>query len=126
MQYRRNEAVGRPLDAIVNSSRMIASGVFDRRPKLQVLIAKTGGGLPSIIGGLEFTRNLNYDGIKNPPVGRSYVNKRSPFDYFKPNILVDTMGFNAMPNVLLSFRKTCCANLVLSIELPRPPCANVS
>jgi predicted TIM-barrel fold metal-dependent hydrolase len=25
---------------------------------------------------------------------RLYTNKRSPFDYFKTNILVDTMGFN--------------------------------
>jgi hypothetical protein len=40
--------------------------------------------------------HLNYKGIKNPPVGKPYTNKRSPFDYFKTNILVDTMGFNAI------------------------------
>jgi predicted TIM-barrel fold metal-dependent hydrolase len=38
MQYRLNEAVGRPFDSTVNGARMIASGVFDRHPKLQVLI----------------------------------------------------------------------------------------
>ncbi len=27
---------------------------------------------------------------------RGYTNKRSPFDYFKTNILVDTMGFSAV------------------------------
>ena len=50
MQYRLNEAVGRPFDSTVNGARMIASGVFDRHPKLQVLIVHMGGGLASIIG----------------------------------------------------------------------------
>jgi len=34
MQYRLNEAVGRPFDSTVNGARMIASGLFDRHPKL--------------------------------------------------------------------------------------------
>src|SRR6202034_3599064 len=96
MQYRLNEAVGRPFDSTVNGARMIASGVFDRHPKLQVLIVHMGGGLASIVGRLEFNWRLNYNGIPNPPAGKPYTNKRSPFDYFKTNILVDTMGFNAI------------------------------
>jgi predicted TIM-barrel fold metal-dependent hydrolase len=94
MQYRLNEAVGRPFDSTVNGARMIGSGVFDRYPKLQVLIVHMGGGLASILGRLEFNWHLNYNGIRNPPAGRPYMNKRSPFDYFKTNILVDCMGFN--------------------------------
>ena len=96
MQYRLNEAVGRPFDSTVNGARMIASGVFDRHPKLQVLIVHMGGGLASIVGRLEFNWHLNYNGITNPPAGKPYTNKRSPFDYFKTNILVDTMGFSAI------------------------------
>jgi predicted TIM-barrel fold metal-dependent hydrolase len=96
MQYRLNEAVGRPFDSTVNGARMIASGVFDRHPKLQVLIVHMGGGLASIVGRLEFNWRLNYNGIKNPPAGKPYTNKLSPFDYFRTNILVDTMGFNAI------------------------------
>ncbi len=94
MQYRLYEAVGRPFVLTVNVARMIASGVFDRHPKLQVLIVHLGGGLASIVGRLEFNWHLNYNGIKNPPAGKPYTNKRSPFDYFRTNILVDTMGFN--------------------------------
>ena len=96
MQYRLNEAVGRPFDSTVNGARMIASGVFDRHPKLQVLIVHMGGGLASILGRLEFNWRLNYNGIKNPPAGKPYVNTRSPSEYFKTNILVDTMGFSAI------------------------------
>jgi Amidohydrolase len=50
MQYRLNEAVGRPFDSTVTAARMIGSGVFDRHPKLQVLIVHLGGGLTSTIG----------------------------------------------------------------------------
>ena len=96
MQYRLNEAVGRPFDSTVNGARMIASGVFDRHPKLQVLIVHMGGGLASILGRLEFCWRLNYNGIKNPPAGKPYTNERSPSDYFKTNILVDCMGFSAI------------------------------
>ena len=94
MQYRLNEAVGRPFDSTVNGARMIGSGVFDRHPKLQVLIVHMGGELASILGRLDFTWQLNYKGVANPPAGRPYTNKRPPSDYFKTNILVDTMGFN--------------------------------
>src|SRR5580692_2622893 len=94
MQYRLNEAVGRPFDSTVNGARMIASGLFDRHPKLQVLIVHMGGELASILGRLEFNWQLNYNGIRNPPVGRPYKNNRPPSDYFKTNILVDSMGLN--------------------------------
>ena len=94
MQYRLNEAVGRPFDATVTVARMIASGVFDRHPNLQVLIVHMGGELSSILGRLDFTWNLNYKGVRNPPAGRPYTNQRPPSEYFKTNILVDCMGFN--------------------------------
>jgi predicted TIM-barrel fold metal-dependent hydrolase len=68
--------------------------VFDRHPKLQVLIVHMGGELASVLGRLEFTWRLNYKGIRNPPAGRPYTNQRPPSDYFKTNILVDCMGFN--------------------------------
>lgn len=96
MQYRLNEAVGRPFDSTVNGARMIASGVFDRHPKLQVLIVHMGGELTSVLGRLEFNWKLNYNGIASPPAGKPYTNKRPPSKYFKTNILVDTMGFNAI------------------------------
>jgi predicted TIM-barrel fold metal-dependent hydrolase len=94
MRYRLNEAVGRPFDSTVNGARMIASGLFDRYPKLQVLIVHMGGELPSVLGRLEFNWRLNYKGIRNPPAGKPYQNVRPPSDYFQTNILVDCMGFN--------------------------------
>src|ERR1700730_14512118 len=82
MQYRLNEAVGRPFDSTVNGARMIASGLFDRHPELQVLIVHMGGELPSVLGRLEFNWSLNYKGIRNPPAGKPYQNVPPPSDYF--------------------------------------------
>jgi predicted TIM-barrel fold metal-dependent hydrolase len=94
MQYRLNEAVGRPYDSTVNAARMIYSGVFDRHPDLQVMIVHMGGDLASILGRLEFNWKLNYNGIPNPPLDKTDKNKRPPSEYFRSNVLVDTMGFN--------------------------------
>jgi hypothetical protein len=46
MQYRLNEALGRPFDSTVNGARGQLRRV-DRHPKLQVLIVHMGGGLTS-------------------------------------------------------------------------------
>jgi predicted TIM-barrel fold metal-dependent hydrolase len=96
MQYRLNEAIGRPFDTTITVAKMIGSGVFDRHPKLQVLFVQLAGGLTSILGRLDFTYHLNYNGIANPPAGRPYTNLRKPSEYCKTNILVDGMGFNAI------------------------------
>src|ERR1700730_14692579 len=65
MQYSLNDAGRSPFDSTVNGARMIGSGVFDRHPKLQVLIVHMGGGLASVLGRLEFNWRLNYNGIRN-------------------------------------------------------------
>jgi predicted TIM-barrel fold metal-dependent hydrolase len=70
----REGLIGRPFDSAVNGARMIGSGVFDRHPKLQVLIVHMGGELASVLGRLEFNWHLNYNGIRNPPAGRPYTN----------------------------------------------------
>ena len=61
MQYRLNEALGRPFDSTVNGARGQLRRV-DRHPKLQVLIVHMGGGLTSILGRLEFNWHLNTTG----------------------------------------------------------------
>jgi predicted TIM-barrel fold metal-dependent hydrolase len=93
MQYRLNEALGRAFDSTINVARMIGSGVFDRHPNLQVLVVHMGGTATSVVGRLDFTWHLNYDGVENPPVDRMYKNLRAPSEYFTSNILVDGMGF---------------------------------
>jgi len=90
-RYRLEEVVGRPFDTTMTIARMIYSGVFDRYPKLKVVLAHMGGGLPNVIGRLDFGYRLGYGGL---PQGEAAICKRKPSDYLRTNLYVDTMGFS--------------------------------
>lgn len=90
-RYRLEEVIGRPFDTTMTIARMIYSGVFDRYPKLKVVLPHMGGGLPSVIGRLDFGYRLGYDGL---PKGEEAVCKKKPSDYLKTNLYVDCMGFS--------------------------------
>ena len=89
--YRLEEVVGRPFDTTMSIARMIYAGVFDRYPKLKCVLPHMGGGLPGVIGRLDFGYRLGYGGL---PQGQEAVCKRKPSEYLKTNLYVDTMGFS--------------------------------
>lgn len=90
--YKLEEMVGRPFDTTMTVSRMIFSGVFDRYPKLKVVVPHMGGGIPNVIGRLDFGYRLGYKGF---PKGQEAVCKRMPSEYLRTNLYADTMGFSA-------------------------------
>jgi aminocarboxymuconate-semialdehyde decarboxylase len=90
-RYKLEEVVGRPFDTTMNIARMIYSGVFDRYPRLQVVLAHMGGGLPSVLGRLDFGYRLGYEGL---PQGEAAVCKHKPSEYLRTNLSVDTMGLS--------------------------------
>ncbi len=90
--YKLEEIVGRPFDTTMTITRMIYSGIFDRYPGLQVVLPHMGGGLPNIIGRLDFGYRLGYEGL---PSGEEAVCERKPSEYLRTNLYADTMGFSA-------------------------------
>lgn len=90
-KYRLEEAVGRPFDTAMTVASMIYSGVFDRYPRLQVVLPHMGGGVPNVIGRLDFGYRLGYEGL---PKGEAAVCRREPSEYLKTNLYVDLMGFS--------------------------------
>jgi predicted TIM-barrel fold metal-dependent hydrolase len=90
--YKLEEMVGRPFDTTMTVSRMILSGVFDRYPGLKMVIPHMGGALPNVVGRLDFGYRLGYKGL---PQGQAAVCERTPSEYLKMNLYVDTMGFSA-------------------------------
>jgi aminocarboxymuconate-semialdehyde decarboxylase len=88
-QYKLDELVGRPFDTAMALARMILSGLFDRYPRLKIVVAHMGGGLLPVIGRLDFGWRLGCDGM---PEGAKIRCRQRPSDYL--NMLsVDTMGF---------------------------------
>jgi aminocarboxymuconate-semialdehyde decarboxylase len=88
-QYKLDELVGRPFDTAMALARMILSGLFDRFPRLKIVVAHMGGGLLPVMGRLDFGWRLGCEGMPERAVIRC---KERPSDYLRL-ISVDTMGF---------------------------------
>jgi aminocarboxymuconate-semialdehyde decarboxylase len=78
--------IGNPLETTVFLSKMIFDGTLDRFPRVKICGAHAGGFLASYIGRTdvtcEFRENANC------------ANKKHPREYFKDQILVDSMIFS--------------------------------
>jgi predicted TIM-barrel fold metal-dependent hydrolase len=88
-QYKLDELVGRPFDTAMALARMILSGLFDRYPRLKIVVAHMGGGLLPVMGRLDFGFRLGCDGMPERAVIRC---RRLPSEYLAL-LAVDIMGF---------------------------------
>ena len=79
--------IGNPLETTVFLSRLIFDGTLDRFPGLKIIGAHAGGYLPSYIGRTDVACEVR--------PSANCVNKKSPREYFKQQILVDSMVFTA-------------------------------
>ena len=88
-QFKLDELVGRPFDTAMALARMILSGLFDRYPRLKIVVAHMGGGLLPVMGRLDFGFRLGCEGMPARAVIRC---QRRPSEYLAM-LHVDTMGF---------------------------------
>jgi aminocarboxymuconate-semialdehyde decarboxylase len=78
--------VGNPLETTVFLSRLIFDGTLDRFPRLKICGAHAGGYLPSYLGRTDVACDVR--------PGANCANKKRPREYFKDQILVDSMIFS--------------------------------
>ena len=79
--------VGNPLETTVFLSRMIFDGTLDRFPRLTVCAAHGGGYITSYLGRSDAACVVRDDA--------NCANKKKPSDYFKDQIVVDSMVFSS-------------------------------
>jgi aminocarboxymuconate-semialdehyde decarboxylase len=79
--------VGNPLETTVFLSRMIFDGTLDRFPRLKLCAAHGGGYLPSYLGRSDAACIVRDDA--------NCANKRKPSEYFKDQVVVDSMVFSS-------------------------------
>jgi aminocarboxymuconate-semialdehyde decarboxylase len=77
--------VGNPLETTIFLSRMIFDGTLDRFPGVKLCGAHAGGYLPSYMGRTDVACDVRE--------GANCANKKHPREYFKQQILVDSMVF---------------------------------
>ncbi|KAJ5587399.1 2-amino-3-carboxymuconate-6-semialdehyde decarboxylase [Penicillium hispanicum] len=86
-------ALGFPLETTIAVTRMLLSGVFDRFPTLNVLLAHSGGTLPFLAGRIEscimHERKFTTNGGDVPGP------QRSVWDVLKTNIFLDAVVYGA-------------------------------
>ncbi len=88
-QYKLDELVGRPFDTAMALARMILSGLFDRYPRLKIVVAHMGGGLLPVMGRLNFGWRLGSEGM---PERAKIKCQRLPSEYLAEHLRVNTMG----------------------------------
>jgi aminocarboxymuconate-semialdehyde decarboxylase len=79
--------VGNPLETTVFLSRMIFDGTLDRFPRLKLCAAHGGGYMPSYLGRSDAACIVRDDA--------NCANKRKPSEYFKDQVVVDSMVFSS-------------------------------
>jgi len=80
-----NNIIGMPLETTLGLSHLIFNGTLDRFPGLKIGAAHGGGYLASYLGRTE---------VACQATNANCANKRKPSEYFKTQILVDSMVFS--------------------------------
>jgi aminocarboxymuconate-semialdehyde decarboxylase len=78
--------IGNPLETTMFFSRMIVDGALDRFPRLKFCGAHAGGYLPSYLGRTDVACDVR--------ANANCTNKKKPRDYFRAQILADSMVFS--------------------------------
>src|SRR5215510_15090225 len=78
--------IGNPLETTYFLSRLIFDGTLDKFPGLRVCGAHAGGYLPSYLGRTDVACDVRPNA--------SCANRKKPRDYFKRELIVDTMVFS--------------------------------
>jgi aminocarboxymuconate-semialdehyde decarboxylase len=77
--------IGNPLETTYFLSRLIFDGTFDKHPGLRIIAAHGGGYLPSYLGRTDVACKVRNNA--------NCANKRDPREYFKREIVADSMVF---------------------------------
>jgi uncharacterized protein len=114
-------------EVALESLRLIAAGVFDRFPKLKIIIGHMGENLPfslaridSILSRSEvsatFTRTLN--GSAKGSTKRAPNLNRRAIEYFHDNFYVTTSGFFTVPPLLFTLQVIGSDHVLFSVDYP--------
>jgi aminocarboxymuconate-semialdehyde decarboxylase len=80
-----SNTIGNPLETTIALSHLIVEGTLDRFPGLRICAAHAGGYLPSYLGRTDAACG---------PRGGNCLSTKPPSQYFRDQILVDTMVFS--------------------------------
>ncbi len=97
--------------------RLIMAGVFDRFPKLKIVLGHLGEGLPFWLGRLDnrYANILRRGGLE--PLGMKTL-QRLPSDYFRSNFHITTSGMNTDPPLEFALKMFGPDRIMFAIDYP--------
>ncbi|RYY57962.1 MAG: amidohydrolase [Chitinophagaceae bacterium] len=114
--YRLEGAVwGYGVETSTHIIRMIVGGVFDRFPKLQIVIGHMGEALPFWLGRLDF--------MARPGARAGRKNQLKPSEYFQRNIFITTSGVEDPLALQYCIDKIGADRIMWAIDYPFQPTA---
>lgn len=98
------------VDTGMHCLRLILSGVFDRYPKLNVILGHLGEGIPFFLA--------RSDNVLTP---RTKGLKRRISEYFRENVFLTTSGFFSVPPFLCALEVVGADRIMFSVDHPFSP-----
>ncbi len=103
--------VGNPSETTFAAAALLLGGVFDRFPKLKVLLVHGGGCVPFQFGRIDRGR------VTAPPAARGAV--KMSLDHYSPNLYYDTV-LHDEPALRYLIRRAGAAHVALGSDYPFP------
>jgi hypothetical protein len=102
--------------------RLIAAGVFDRFPKLKIIIGHMGENLPYALARIDSILSRPVPGATFTTTLESGTQpvrlKRRATEYFQSNVYITTSGFFTLPPLLLAQQVVGVDHVLFSIDYP--------
>ncbi len=92
--------------------RLITGGIFDRFPKLQIVLGHMGEGIPYWFYRLDFMHGRVRIGMDRPKL------KLSPSEYFKRNFYITTSGMNWEPTLKYCIEVMGADRIMWAVDYP--------
>jgi 5-carboxyvanillate decarboxylase len=110
-KYQLEHAIwGYAVEVGLHAVRLILSGVFDKYPKLRIVIGHMGENIPYALYRLDYM-------AKNYPFDRPKL-RRPPSDYFRENFAITTSGVNWLPALKLCLEVLGPDNIMWAVDYP--------
>lgn len=118
-KYDLYRCVGREHELVLATYRLIAGGVFDKFPELEVVMSHLGGAIGAIIARIRGYQNKSHMGL-SPDSPHSIVARREFDHYIAENLFFDTGGLFGSINAIKAALTEIPANrIVFGTDYPQ-------
>lgn len=99
-------------ETATHAVRLMLSGLFDRYPKLQVVLGHLGEGLPFMLSRMQHRLDMQREGVKGAKA------KRRPSHYFASNFYITTSGHFHTKPLLEAIEQIGVERVLFSVDYP--------